>query len=209
MTFLPKLLRFSRISRHLTWSIYKTSGNRRKFVSMKSVKLSLSFCFVVYFLFGGVCQAAWWVPILACDHGAARIEVDLGERRKVRIVITNKDVREYLYKSGVTFFSPHFRNGEAIGTELKEGIFNSSDFRGFNRKGVSPTCHSGFAPSIKVYREGNGLKLVAIQEYGSPCCYETNSSTGHCYEWGPEIPKLELANWYFRSCEEISLPNFR
>jgi hypothetical protein len=153
----------------------------------------------------GSAQAAWWVPVLTCDNGKARVEVDLGERRNVQIVITDPNIRDHFTKSGVRDFYG-FGGGDSVGGRVNEGIFYSSQFRGFVRQGASPTCHSGFAATFKVDRVGNGLTVVANQEAAEGCCWESDSY-GTCYKKGADIPFREMANWYFRSCQEVAIPN--
>ncbi len=146
-------------------------------------------------------QAAWWVPVLKCDNGAARVEVDLGERRNLQLVIEDERVRKHLVSLTV---NPSYVR--VISGETHNGIFRSSDFRGFMLKGVSPTCHSGYAPTIKVYRERSGLKVALNQEAAEGCCWESDSA-GHCTRKSADVPYKYLGDWYFQYCEELPIPN--
>lgn len=143
-------------------------------------------------LFSKVSLAAWWVPVLQCDNGAARIEVDLGERRNVQLVVEDENIRRYL-------------TGRVLYGRLNNGLFKSSDFQGFTQQGGSYTCHSGSAPTFKVYREGRGLKVSSHQEAAEGCCWESDS-IGRCMSKGSDVPYKYLGDWYFQDCRELQIP---
>jgi hypothetical protein len=146
-------------------------------------------------------NAAWWASALQCDNGAARVEVDLGERRDVQLVVEDPQIRRHLERLTV---NPNY--SRVIVGRTNNGIFRSSDFRGFLRQGGSPTCHSGYAPTIKVYREGRGLKITVHQEAAEGCCWERDSA-GHCTNKSADVPYKYLGDWYLQSCEEVQIPN--
>jgi hypothetical protein len=148
-------------------------------------------------------EAAWWVPVLSCDNGSARVEVDLGERRNVQIVIANSAIRNYLNSTGIRDFSPYY--GDFIGAFMQNGIFQSSQFNGFRRAGFSDTCYGGFAATVNVSREGAGLKVVGYQEATEGCCFEMDSG-GTCTLKAGDVQFKELGNWYFQLCEELPIP---
>jgi hypothetical protein len=145
-------------------------------------------------------HAEWWQTVLTCDNGAARVEVDLGERRNVRLVITNADIRKYLSSTRIN----DLYSSEEIRGRVNNGIFHSSQFRGFTREGVSATCYGGYAATVFIYRDGNGLRVSGRQEGAAGCCYEMDSG-GLCTNKGSDVPQAELGNWYFRDCSEQSI----
>jgi hypothetical protein len=151
----------------------------------------------------GSANAAWWAPVMTCDNGAATIQVDLGERRGVKIVIADQNIKSYLARIGVSDFdASSYGANDTIQAYVDQGIFNSSQFSGFTRKGVSDLGSGGYAATVKVYREGKGLKLKANQEYGE-YCWEQDSG-GDCHDLRT-VPYRELGDWYFQNCNEIPI----
>jgi hypothetical protein len=141
-------------------------------------------------------HAEWWQTALVCDGGAARVEVDLGERRNVQLIITNQDVLKYLASTGL--------GASVIRGHVDNGIFSSSQFQGFRNQGFSATCYSGYAPTVVVYRTNGGLVVKGYREGAEGCCWEMDSA-GHCTSQGSGVTPGELGNWYFRECHEQAI----
>ncbi|MGZ3694891.1 MAG: hypothetical protein ACXWQO_11990 [Bdellovibrionota bacterium] len=141
-------------------------------------------------------HAAWMKPILVCDNGAATVSVDLGERRNVNLVVNNQRIAEYFANNGGLSSSMRIENGQiVVGAGLNSGIFDSSQFRGFESAAAN-------APAVQVYREGSSLRLRLVSLAHKECIdYRPNDY--YCAETR-DVPEQERANWLFRSCEEKS-----
>src|SRR5688500_15403217 len=101
-------------------------------------------------------EAAWMKDILVCDGGAATVSIDLGERRHVRLVVNNRAIAEYFANRSQGRGPLDIRDGKIeIGDRLNDGIFDSSQFRGFETKLEN-------YPAVQVYRSGSGLVLRLV-----------------------------------------------
>lgn len=158
---------------------------------------------LIFALMNSQAHAAWWQTALVCDGGAARVEVDLSERRNIQLVITDARIRDYLNRSGIVDFGGYGNRDYVAGT-VTEGIYSSGQFRGFTRKGFGSSCHSGYAPTVRVYRENGGLKISGYSEPVAPCCWEMDSA-GHCTNESGGRPGAVLGNWFFRECKEVQI----
>ena len=157
-------------------------------------------------------QAAWWKPALVCDDGAAAVSIDLGERRNVQLAIRNADIIRYFNESrSLTGTSWLVWNGRlhnltnnayetVLPGELRDGIFSSNQFRGF----TSPVSYAD--RRFYVYREGGGLKVTIVVPGHRGYCNGGFNSGGGCIDPVAPRPEQEVANWYFRECQEIDLP---
>lgn len=125
-----------------------------------------------------------WQPVLACDNGAAVVDVNTYERRMVQLVIRDGNIAKYLRGKG---------DGREfiVSAELSNGIFNPSDFSGSQ-------ANAYMSPATRVYREGNGLK-VQIIDVAHYVCTDYRENDYYCAE-GYWTSDREIANWYFQSC---------
>jgi hypothetical protein len=139
-------------------------------------------------------QAAWWKPILVCDGGAAVVDLDLGERRNVQLVINNKQIVEYFALNRGMQSSMNFSNGKIIvSAGLNQGIQYSGQFHGFDSNAAN-------APAVQVSRDEFGLK-VRLVSLAHKECIDWRANDFYCAETR-DVPEVQYADWYFRSCAE-------
>lgn len=157
-------------------------------------------------------QAAWWMPILTCDNGAATVDIDLGERRNTQLVIRNSQIISHFNSArvdltGTSWFvwDGHLHNLTNNGNEtvvpgeMNQGVFQPNQFRGF----TSPVSYGG--RQFRVYRVGSGLKIEAfVPGHGRSCDGDWNSGGG-CNNPIEVESEKKLADWYFQNCQELQI----
>lgn len=47
-----------------------------------------------FFIFGSISNAAYYQDVLVCNGGAVSVQVDLGERRNVRLIIQDTNIKK-------------------------------------------------------------------------------------------------------------------
>ncbi len=146
-----------------------------------------------------------WEQVLTCNNGEASIQVDTGERRNIRLQITNARVVNYLKELGYgeLFFNRITSSGglSAVG-RVRDGIFQRNQFSYVN----FPACHEGGCTSyfLEAYVSGP-LLVVGLKDLRSRTeCVGGSSSRdewGNCTEGSEYIPAPgQLRNWVFRNC---------
>ena len=139
-------------------------------------------------------HAAWWKPILVCDGGAAVVSVDLGERRNVQFDLNNSQIVEYFLRNNGNSSALNFQNGHAyLGHRLDQGIFNSSQFRGFE-------ANQANSPAVQIQRTGSGL-YVRIVSLAHKECIDWRPNDFYCAETR-DVPEVQYADWNFQHCDE-------
>src|SRR5262249_39440146 len=135
-----------------------------------------------------------WQPILSCDDGAV-VDINTYERRMVQVVIRNAGIYQYFKGvSGLPDSAMRFNDSKkeiVVPAELSNGVFNPGEFQGFQ-------ANSPMRPAIRVYRQGNGLKIEAI-DLAHFVCTNYRYNDYFCAE-GYWTNDQEVANWYFQSC---------
>jgi hypothetical protein len=139
-----------------------------------------------------------WETVLVCDNGAAFLQVDSGERRKVRFVVQEPAIITYFLGTGAfRNAGTNFGNGrQFIATSwVQQGIFAAHDFHG-----VSGNYNYG--DSFTVMRENSGMKIL-LRHFNSwtACDGDISPSTGMCNgnsRSGTDVH--DYANWYFQDC---------
>ncbi|MGZ3660412.1 MAG: hypothetical protein ACXVCK_09965 [Bdellovibrionota bacterium] len=139
-------------------------------------------------------HAAWLKPILECDGGSAVVTVDLGERRNVQLTINDHNIADYFSRYHGYGSAMEIRDGRITVTAgLLRGIFNSSEFRGFESDVAN-------APAVQVFRDGSGLR-VRLTSLAHKECIDWRANDYYCAETR-DVGEVEYASWFFRSCAE-------
>ena len=154
----------------------------------------------------GYAHAKWWQKVMVCGTTSAIqqeawVDVDLGERNQFQLVIANQDIVSHLGR-----YLGHPDGGVYARGVADAPVYHASRFGGFRDLGVSTYAHGGSRPTVYMYREGKGLRVVVFMEAFQEYCFEQNSY-GECVgERMPSRPGRELANWYFADCAEQAVP---
>ena len=182
-------------------------------------------------------QAAFYKTAIQCDSGEAKLEVDLAERRNVKLTLSNPRVSNYLAEKVQAYYpqvSEFFANGSYTGSyrdgnmivkgQAPDGIFRSSDFS-YLRYGqhidsygvVDCQPYSGGCGDVGrrltfyVKRgENDSLVIEAWRpRHYSRICNRRDNYSGQCLEYSPTQgwEKKFIADWTFRGCQQIDLPN--
>jgi hypothetical protein len=158
-------------------------------------KLGLAFILLV----SGIAQGAAWEKVLDCDRGAAIIDVNKDERRSLQLVVRNTGILSYLNQKGA--ISLKFGETEAIEYGWQNNaVFQPSDFH--SMKGQPKNMWDNRI--VYANREGSGLKVRFVDRRSYT---EKPAGCEDCLSMACESAcktisyDVELANWYFQSCE--------
>jgi hypothetical protein len=181
--------------------------------------------------------AAFYKTAIQCDNGEAKLEVDLAERRNFKLTLSNPRVSNYLAEKVMGYYpqvSELFANGSYTGSyrdgnmiingQSPEGLFRSSDFSYFrygqhiDSYGVvdcqpySGGCGDGGRRLTFYVKRGESDSLVIEAwrpRHYSRYCIRRDNYSGQCLEYNPTQgwEKKFIADWTFRGCQQIDLPN--
>jgi hypothetical protein len=202
-------------------------------ISVTSAARAVAFLFTVI---AGVANAqnlpfpTKWEPVLSCDQDAVTVFVNDFERRMIQLKINNQEVSQWLWEAGrrsseSSRLTARFDGIQGMAVEpgtlnqplggllqifgqVANGVFQVSDFTGFETRGYSGlgSMNSGTSLSVSTARTPSAGLLVQLKRERSSysfCDGRFDYTGGRCVGNELFIEPEVAGEWHFRSCHEL------
>lgn len=136
--------------------------------------------------------------VIMCDDAAAKVSVNLFDKRNLHLVISDQNIMDY-FRKATEFELLDYRGGRGPFTfsgYANDPVSSAETFGGFLGEGRAGSFYNGFGMDSfilqsRVYRHGKGLKIELWRDYVV--------SVG---EGGLRARTgiFQVANWHFRDC---------